>query len=312
MIVEFFQHLRLPAAKWVKQMGYGREIISLEARHQRCHDAWAPHLTATRRLIIDAAADCQDTGHAVVLGSGALLDVPLHDLAARFDRVDLIDIVHPNSARRQAARFDNVRLIAADISGIAPAVYSQAVTADPIGARPPPPIGSRDKSCEIISGVIDRNLAKGGALGALREPRPDPAMIAGADFVVSTNVLAQLPLPLLDWLQAHRPFADDAARDAFGRSIIDHHLALLQHHPGRVVLITEVLRLITVDENPIEKIDPLFGAPIFADGEEWWWDVAPPGEIDRHRAMRLRVKGLPDLAKADQSRSCRNTTLAAP
>jgi len=312
MLAEYIRHFRLPAPKWVKQMGYGREIISLEARYRRCIEAWAPHLTATRDLITKSATECPATDHAVVLGSGALLDIPLEDLAGRFKRLDLIDIVHPASARRAAAQFENVHLIAADISGVAPAVYAQAVTAEPIGDRPQPPKGMRDASCEIITTAIDRSLAKGDRLGALRAPNPDPAMINGADFVVSANLLAQLPLLLLDWLQAHRPFANDATRDAFARSIIDHHLALLQNHPGKVVLVTEVLRLVLNDDTPGEKIDPLFGAPMMLDGNEWWWDVAPPGEINRHLSMRLRVLGIPDLAQAPQLRSCRNTTLAAP
>ena len=312
MLVEFFQHLFLPAPKWVKQMGYGRETVSLEARHDRCRDAWAPHLAACRAMITTAAENCPERGHAVILGSGPLLDVPLDDLARQFERVDLVDIIHPKTARRAAAAHDNVHLVLADISGVAPAVYAQAVTADPVGDRPAPPIGMRDASCQVISDTLDSTLAKGDAIGQLREPKPNPAMIAGADFVVSTNVVAQLPLLLLDWMTAHRPFPDDAARTAFARSVVDHHLALLQNHPGRVVLITEVLRLIAEDGTPAEKIDPLFGAPMLAEGEEWWWDVAPPGEIDRRLSMRLRILGIPDLARAPQSRSCRNTTLAAP
>lgn len=48
------------------------------------------------------------------------------------------------------------------------------------------------------------------------------------------------------------------------------------------------------------------------EGEEWWWDVAPPGEIGDGPAIRLRILGVPDLAAAPHVRSCRNTTLAAP
>lgn len=312
MLAEFLQHLFLPMPRWAKQMGYGREVVSLEARHRRCRDAWAPHLQASRDLIAAAAEDCPGTRHAVVLGSGPLLDVPLDSLARRFDRVDLVDIVHTKSARRRAQAHDNVTLVLADISGVAPAVYAQAVTAEPVGDRPAPPLGMRDASCKVITDTLDAGLAKGDRLGELREPRPNPDMIAGADLVVSANVLAQLPLLLLDWLAAHRPFPDEAARVAFGRAVVDHHLALLQNHPGRVVLITEVLRLIERDGTPVEKIDPLFGAPLFAEGGEWWWDVAPPGEIGKGLSMRLRVLGLADLANAPQSRSCRNTTLAAP
>lgn len=312
MLVEFFQHLMQPMPRWAKQMGYGREAVSLIARHRRRRAAWAPHLSACRDLIARAAADCPARGRAVVLGSGALLDVPVADLAARFRRVDLVDLVHPPEARRRAEALDNVTLVSADISGAAHAVYMQAVTAEPVDDRPAAPIGLRNASCRVIAENLRKAVKMGGRPAALPEPRPDPALIEGADFVVSANILAQLPLLLLDWLDAHRPFAAAAPRDAFARSVVDRHLALLRNHSGRVVLISEVLRLIEHDGGGVEKIDPLFGAPVPWTGEEWTWDVAPQGEINRRLAMRLNVLGIPDLAKAPQSRSRRNATLAAP
>ena len=56
-----------------------------------------------------------------------------------------------------------------------------------------------------------------------------------------------------------------------------------------------------------EKIDPLFGASLFYEGQEWWWDMAPRPEINRNFDVRLRVLGIPDLANAAVTRICRNT-----
>ncbi|MBA9064082.1 hypothetical protein GGQ91_003483 [Methylobacterium fujisawaense] len=51
-----------------------------------------------------------------MLGSGLLDDVPLDDLARLFDRIGLVDAVHPWPARLAARRYPNVALVTAEIS----------------------------------------------------------------------------------------------------------------------------------------------------------------------------------------------------
>ena len=265
-----------PAPKWVKTMGYVHEQVAMNFRHRRQKLAWAPHLEQCRDLVHRAAASCKDKKKCVVLGSGLLLDVPLKDLARVFETVDLVDIAHPGSVRRAVARYTNVNLVSADISGAALAVHELQKPA------------------------------------AAPTPKPDASLIDGAGLVVSANLMSQLPLPLIERLEQQCAWIEEEARMAFARSVIDHHLALLQNHRGQVCLITEVLRLFHDGAEPLEKIDPLFGAGVLAEGEEWWWDVAPRGEISKDYGVRLRMLGIPDLAKAPQARYCRNTTLAAP
>lgn len=316
MLGEFIQHALMAQPKWVRRMGYGREMVALEARHGRCREAWRPHLDASRRLIGRAAASAPRTGRAVVLGSGPLLDIPLEDLAARFDRVELVDIVHPRSTRRRVRKLANVDLVEADVSGAAFDIYGLAITAEPAEKRPPPPIGLRGQSCAVIHKTITETAALGAALTTLPEPKPDDGLVAGADFVVSANLMSQLALLPLDWVASECPWADETAQLGFARQVVDHHLALLRRAAeagARVTLITEVLRLVSdANDRPLEKIDPLFGAQIFSVGEEWWWEVAPMGERWPDAAAKLRVLGIADLAAAPQSRVCRNTTLAAP
>ena len=317
MIVKYIQHLSLPVPRWVKAMGFGREVVSMQARHERCREAWAPHLEAARALITEAAESCVKTDHAVILGSGLLLDIPLGELAARFERIDLIDLVHTRHVRRQAKAFGNVNIIEADISGAARSVYSLSVTAEPDGDRPAPPIGMKATSHAYIAATVEDTLANPSALIDLPVPAPDPALLDGANLVVSANLVSQLPLLLMGWIEAQCPWAEDDAKDAFARSVVDHHLALLQNFAtdnpeSRVALIAEVLRLVHDAGTPVRKIDALFGAQILNEGHEWWWDIAPRPEIDNDVDVKLRILGIPDLARAPQSRICRNTTLAAP
>jgi len=275
MLAEMIQHWRTRAPDWVKAMGYVRESIALDHRFRRCHAHWAPHLDACKDLIRRAAEDLPGYERCVVLGSGHLLDIPLTDLAARFRRVELVDLVHPLTVRNRVRGFDSVHLVEADVSGAAHAVF---------------------------------DLTE----GPLPEPAPDETLAQGADLVISANLLSQLPLLLLDRLKKSAPWITAEDRLGFARSVVDHHLALLQHQKGRVCLISEVLRLFHDNERPIDKADPLFGGAILYESEEWWWDIAPRPELAKDYDVRLRVLGIPDLAQAPQARYCRNTTLAAP
>lgn len=276
MLAEILYHWLSPAPNWVKAMGYVREQVAMEFRHRRQARAWEPHLAQCRDLIHRAAEGCADKSKCVVLGSGLLLDIPLRELARTFEAVDLVDMAHPGKVRRDVAHYSNVNLVTADISGAAMETYDLQA-----GANPP-------------------------------RPAPDPSLIEGAGLVISANILSQLPLALIHWLETRCNLTNEVALQTFARSVVDHHLALLQNHNGQVCLITEVLRLCHDAGQPLEKDDPLYGAAVLIEGEEWWWDIAPRGEISKDFELRLRVLAIPDLANAPQARYCRNTTLAAP
>jgi hypothetical protein len=279
MLAEWITHLRTPCPQPYRRMGYLKELIAIDQRHRRCRSAWTPHLETSRKLITDAADTCPEKGRVVVLGSGLLLDIPVHHLAATFREVVLFDICHLRSTREAMETFTNVRLVEGDISGAA--------------------------------GPLDRWLS-GDRRDGLPNPEIDKGLIGDADYVISSNLLAQLPLTPLNHLEKRAHGLNDTDREQFARSIIDHHLGLLQSLDCPVTLITETLRLITDDDRPLNKIDPLFGAPLYYEGEEWWWQVAPRPEISRNFDMRLAVRGIANLNDATQARFCRNTTLAAP
>jgi len=116
MLAEALAWLFTPASATARRMGHLAESIAIAARHRRCRAAWAPHLAASRQALLASAYAAPGRRIALVMGSGHLLDVPLAELAARFDAVWLVDIVHPWSSRRQARRHGNVRLIELDLT----------------------------------------------------------------------------------------------------------------------------------------------------------------------------------------------------
>ncbi|XUY27245.1 hypothetical protein RMR21_002410 [Agrobacterium sp. rho-8.1] len=96
-----------------------RYSVNLWARANRCRQAWAEHEDNSKRFIVSSAAKLKQRRTAVVLGSGLLRDVPLQQLAAAFDTVVLVDLVHLASvrARLYARHSRTVVLNHRDLSG---------------------------------------------------------------------------------------------------------------------------------------------------------------------------------------------------
>ena len=101
--------LTTPAPQWARQPGYLKELIAIQARYRRYRDSWEPHLHASRTVIIAAVDRCDRRHHAIVYGSGLLLDIPLDTLSRAFARLTLVDAVHLRSTRRLARHFANLR-----------------------------------------------------------------------------------------------------------------------------------------------------------------------------------------------------------
>lgn len=116
MLAEALAWLLTPASWQARRDGYLAESIAISARERRCRGAWSAHLRASRCALIESARSASRHRIAVVLGSGALLDVPLEELSRLFREVWLVDMVHPWRARRQARRFANVRLVEHDVT----------------------------------------------------------------------------------------------------------------------------------------------------------------------------------------------------
>ncbi len=264
MLAEWFRHLTTPCPPPFKRMGYLKELIAMDARHKRCRDAWTSHLRECHELIGKAMAGIEHS-KVTVLGSGLLLDIPIEELAAAFEKVVLVDIVHLPAVEKRVRAFANIELLSADVAGIAEAVWEH----------------------------IEQ-----GRTGPLPSQSVDPAPCLDSDLVISANLLTQLPLlPMGLVLEKAKAYSDDEVK-AFARSIIDNHLALLSALPGRVCLLTETERIIFGGPNGdemIEEIDPLFGAQIPASGKKWIWDIAPRPEINRHIDLRFRMTGIADL-----------------
>ena len=248
MIGELFRYWTTLAPERVRKYGYLKRLIALEFRERRCRGAWGPHLARTRQFIVKAIDLVPRPRSVVIVGSGLLLDVPLEDLADRFERVYLVDMFHMPQVRRAVRRYFNVKLLAGDVTGL----FAMLKEDKAPGPRTPP-------------------------------PSPRIPHLADADMIVSCNCLTQLAGPFNDLFRATRGFAD-ADCDMLSAQVMEKHLAAITHEAAGVgVVITDTERFAMQGDRIVSRTDLLKTvrlppAPRPQFDEEWDWMIAPAPE----------------------------------
>lgn len=267
MIREWVESLVTPCPPARRELGYLHELIAIAARHRRCREAWADHLARSRHAVRSAMGLAPRRRTALILGSGLLLDVPLAELAAAFERVVLVDAVHPLAARWQARRHRNVELRTADVSGVIEALRVWR-TSDPL---PTPP-----------------------SFAPLHEP--------DVDLVISLNLLSQLGVLPEEWLRRRGGAAAAVHAAAFGAAVTQAHLDDLARCRATVCLVSDVeWRRVDPAGRIVERGSSIFDVPSPASAEEWLWSIAPAPEADPLLSEQRRVVVAHDPGKGTQA-----------
>lgn len=239
-----------------RQLGLLREHEDIARRHARVRAAWAPHLAASKAVIMEVAASCPQRGRALIIGAGDCLDVPVAELAEMFAEVVLADIVTSAEARRWERKFPGrVRGVNWDASG---ALAALAAVRETVAPHEAPDIFAR------------------------ADPGPPPG--GEADFIVSANCISQLGLVPGHSLPAQQK--DKSLPERCARAAAKRHLAWLEQRPGVRLLLADAARLdIGPDGRQLRKetLHERFGLP--KPGRIWRWDLAPIPEWspDFHR-----------------------------
>jgi hypothetical protein len=246
-----------PAAR---QLGLLHEHEEIAKRHTRVRAAWAPHLEASRQVVLETAALCPRRRRVLVIGAGDCLDVPVAGLAEIFDEVVLADIVTSAEVRRWERKLPGkVRGVNWDASG---ALAALAAVKDSVAPHAAP---------EIF---------------AQADPGPPPG--GEPDFVVSANCISQLGLVPGHSLPAYEK--DKGLPDRCAKAAARRHLAWLEQRPGVRLLLADAARLnIGRDGRQLKKetLHERFGLP--KPDRSWRWNLAPIPEWskDFHRVHEV-------------------------
>ena len=261
MLREALEYAITPAPTWARRSGLLHDIIALQARYRRHKRAWRPHLDNTKSAILAAAETCRQTRTALILGSGALYDIPLAALCDRFERVVLVDAVHPWRARRIAMGRSGAVLIHHDLSG----VYEGLLMGVANGADTPPvPVTAP------LPGVLEKYV----------------------DLVVSANLMSQLPLAPIDFIQKRLALEPDGETN-FALAILRTHLDDITGYDAALCLITDRRReTIGRDGTVLRASDALHDLELPPPDHEWVWTIAPYGELSRNESVRNHVQAI--------------------
>ena len=263
-IRSWVNYLTTPVPRYLRKMGYVREMKALGARRNRCLDSWRLHLEHTQALILEAARQCEHKHKALIIGSGLLFDIPVLELSRLFHDVVLVDIVHLWRVHQQTSPFPNVRLAQWDVTGMVEQSY----------------MAGRKR---ILAPMPQRRLKY--------------FLDEGFDLVVSANILSQLPVLPSGYLSRRIRSLKKEQVSVFSRALVENHLDWISSFSGVTCLIADLERLQYNEKKLVSREESLWGVTLPEGGQQWFWDLAPRPEIDFQLDICHRVIGYANFPK---------------
>ncbi|NPA67821.1 MAG: hypothetical protein GXO50_04340 [Chlorobi bacterium] len=250
--------------KLKKIFGFAKDNRGIMSRFIDEGNSWNNHLQNTKKFILENIEN-KSAGLCTVLGSGWCLDVPLNELTDKFEKVILIDLVHPPQIKRKANKFSNLELLTYDISGVLEHIYNYKK--------------KNMKRYVMLSEYLNFN--------AFTEKLVD----LNPDCLVSVNILSQLAyFPLL--FAEKNKLADSIERNVLKKRIEEAHINML--FPEKSVLITDYFETEynLKGENIREKNRLSITLPKDKIKEEWIWDFDLSGNFHTGNPVRFKVAAL--------------------
>ena len=261
-MLDWIDRFLTPCPRYLRDMGYFRELMNIRVCFGWWESAWQPHLQRSRAVIERAIERCPRRRKAVILGSGLLYDVPVAQLSAAFQQVVLVDLLHPFRTRRQVRRFGNVRTLSADVSGVTEAVHAVARRGDVPLPRAAPQLFLDD---------------------------------ADVDLVASVNLLSQLPCMPVGYLRRAGVHTRQAMDD-FARDVIRAHLDYLRQLPGVVTLIADYEAMtLNRSGDVLKQESTVHDVPLPGADEEWVWRLVPLSRRPPYHSEWLKVAAIVDI-----------------
>lgn len=258
MIKEFLQS-KLIAASWeAKQFGYVHQSIALKERYLRNQIDWQTHIEKCHQWIKHACNRTKNKNGVMVLGSGHLIEVPLHVLRAHFKKVYLVDMVHSPQLRRVAEESNGqIELIEADITG------------------------------SVVHLTSKNRWHASDNWDQLKIWYPT----VQADLVISANCLSQLAMLPVSWLmkKSNGSITDDQLH-RYAQDIMNNHLYMMTQMTRDILIITDYQKhLINPTGHLLSVEDSLMGIKAPSWQDSWMWNLAPIPEYSRKENLFLKV-----------------------
>ena len=243
MLSEIYDYLTTATNAEFKKLGFLKESIAIQHRYKRVHKNWDAHVRNTKAFILDSIEGKSKKNEIIVLGSGALIDVPIEALCESFKKVILVDVIHPKTVVKLSKKNTAIQLIEADVSGLSKK-YRKRLSPDKL-------------------------------------PYPEPicpGYSEDTDFVLSVNLLSQLPVVF----KSHLRYAtehESQVIDKWCQSIIHSHVKMITELECDSCLISDVKHIYECDSEEPTESSSVYEYTMPEPDKSWTWDIAPPGEL---------------------------------
>ena len=242
MLLEAWQYFRTkPRLPFAKSMGYVTEAIAMQQRAKRCQTEWQSHYQHCQNAILNFTETLNSKTTLVIIGAGSTQDIPLKQLSEQFEKVLLVDIVFLQHARNAIKPFNNIELLELDIT---------------------------NSVLNAFEGNLSLNLSDAFTKNSKMSA------------VISLNLITQLPLLPLKWLQNQKVLTSEEQALIYAQTMIKHHLKYLQTFPNALLIADKCGRSYQ-NNRCVDEHDPWWDLlpPEFA--EEWQWKLIPEGEVEK-------------------------------
>lgn len=195
-------------------LGFAEASAGISRTQRENREGWWAHARHSKAFILDAAGRVPRPRLAAVLGAGKAYDLPLEELARRFERLILVDIdaAALEETRKATIRGGTVELRPMDLTGVTGGL-ARGIEAALDSASPQTALAALCRSCRLAA--PPRFLREGER----------------ADLIVSAMVLSQLGLqPKLAAKRLYEARFGKAFDDAMGEPWNELELRLQQDH----------------------------------------------------------------------------------
>lgn len=127
--------------------------------------------------------------------------------------------------------------------------------------------------------------------------KTSPLVDLNSDLVISANVISQLPLLPLHWLEkAKGPQYSEEDLFIFSEELIQNHINWITNSSGNTLLIHDYERIFVDKNQNILREEPSIHnyktSKNPCDKTEWLWNIAPIPELSRNEGMQMKIKSL--------------------
>ncbi len=260
MIPEFFLSLRAKTSRDARKAGLVNEQVAIHFREKRCRNFWFSHRQKCQNLILEQIKNLPQKKRVLILGSGLFHEIPLKKLSDEFHEVVACDVVHLPLARALAKSLPNVKLVSQDLS-------------------------------HWLHKLSNKPISKAGWLNT---DVPTFFQEEEWDFVISANLLSQLPLApkkVLKKLPKKHEVTESEIEEFSGR-IMDQHIEYLRNFKCPTLLLSDFETEVIDPKNQLLDTYPLpIKAHLPVAIKTWTWHIAPLGEVSNEYSLQMKVSG---------------------